>query len=142
MWSVEKINQFIADKVEENLYLDYKASDALGKSDSKKNEISKDVSAFANSDGGVIIYGIKEFRKDTNFLPEKIDPVKRDEFSKETLEQIINTRISPTIHGIIITPTSPTIRYLAIACDETVPNRLYMTYADISGYIRAFRIDL
>jgi len=38
--------------------------------------------------------------------------------------------------------TSPTIRYLAIACDETVPNRLYMTYADISGYIRAFRIDL
>ncbi|HSH64344.1 MAG TPA: ATP-binding protein [Bacteroidia bacterium] len=102
MWTEEKLNQYITDKIEENLHLDYKAADALSSSEGKKNEISKDISAFANSDGGTIIYGIKEFQSDQNYLPEKIDPVRRNIFSKETLEQIINSRISPRIHGIVI----------------------------------------
>ena len=57
---IEDINNFISNKIEENLNLDYKASDALQRNDKKTNEISKDVSAFANSDVGLIIYGIKE----------------------------------------------------------------------------------
>lgn len=104
MWTLEKLNQHISDKVEESLYLDYKAADALSSTDGKKNEISKDVSAFANSDGGVIIYGVKEFQSGTKYLPEKVDSVLRSAFSKETLEQVVNSRISPRIHGIIITP--------------------------------------
>ena len=72
----------------------------------KKNEIAKDVSAFANSDGGTIIYGIREYQFETRHLPEKIDPIDRISFSKETLEQIINSRISPRIHEIVITPVS------------------------------------
>lgn len=106
MWTLEKINQFIEEKIEENLYLDYKAADSLGSSDGKKNEIAKDVSAFANSDGGTIIYGVREYQSGTQYLPEKIDPLNRTLFSKETLEQIINSRISPRIHGIIITPVT------------------------------------
>jgi len=104
MWTIEKVYQHIKDKVEENLYLDYKAADSLANSDGKKNEIAKDVSAFANSDGGTILYGVKEFNEGPKFLPEEIDPIDRDQFSKETLEQIINSRISPRIQGIIITP--------------------------------------
>lgn len=104
MWTLEKVNQLITENIEENLHLDYKAADSLGSSDGKKNEISKDVSAFANSDGGTIIYGIREHQLGTRYLPEKIDPINRISFSKETLEQIINSRISPRIHGITITP--------------------------------------
>lgn len=104
MWTLDKLEQHITEEIEESLYLDYKAADSLVKSDSKKNEIAKDVSAFANSDGGIIIYGVKEFQSGSTFLPEKIDPVDRGKFSKETLEQIINTRISPRIHGVVITP--------------------------------------
>ena len=59
---IEDINNFISNKIEENLNLDYKASDALQRNDKKTNEISKDVSAFANSDGGLIIYGIKDIK--------------------------------------------------------------------------------
>lgn len=104
MWTLQKLQNYIDEKVEENIHLDYKAADALLKTEGKKKEISKDVSAFANSDGGTIIYGVKEFQQGAKFLPEQIDPVKRNDFSKETLEQIINSNISPKVTGIIITP--------------------------------------
>lgn len=104
MWTLETLQKHITDQIEESLYLDYKAAGSLSKEDKKKTEISKDISAFANSDGGVIIYGMKEFQKDTKYLPESIDPIDRNYFSKETLEDIINSRISPRIHGIVITP--------------------------------------
>lgn len=105
IWSEEELKNMINGQVEENLHLDYKAADSLGKSDGKKKEISKDVSAFANSDGGVIIYGIKEYDDPTKrHLPENIDPINRVEFTKEWLEQIINSNIYPRINGVIIYP--------------------------------------
>lgn len=104
-WDLASIQSYITNQVEENLNLDYKAADALQKTDGKKKEISKDVSAMANSAGGVIIYGIKEFSQSVKeHLPEKIDPVKRLDISKEWLEQVINSNIQPKIEGIIITP--------------------------------------
>ena len=105
-WTHETLKQYIDDEIEENLNLDYKAAAALGKSDSKKREITKDVSAMANSDGGLIIYGIMEYQDpNRKHLPEKIDPIDRTQFSKEWLEQIINT-ISPRIDGVVIYPVS------------------------------------
>lgn len=106
MWTSQKLQEYIDNQVEESIYLDYKAAGSLSKEDKKKTEISINVSAFANSDGGIIIYGIKEFQKETKFLPESIDPIDRTYFSKEALEEIINSRISPRIHGIIITPVT------------------------------------
>jgi len=105
MWNLEKIQQYIDDGIEENIHLDYKGAGSISKKKDKKTEISKDVSAFANSDGGVIIYGVKEFDDlKKNHLPEMIDPIDGKEYSKEWLEQIINSTISPKIHNIIITP--------------------------------------
>lgn len=105
MWTLEKIEQHIADGIEENLHLDYKGAGSISKTDSRKKEISKDVSAFANSDGGVVIYGVREFDDaQRKHLPEKIEPIDGIEFSKEWLEQVINSSISPRINGIKITP--------------------------------------
>jgi hypothetical protein len=105
MWSLDKINQFIRDGIEENIHLDYKGSGSISKTPDKKKEISKDVSAFANSDGGTIIYGVREFDEiGKTHLPEKIDPIDANEYSKEWLEQIISSTISPTIQNIIIIP--------------------------------------
>ncbi|GAA4072288.1 hypothetical protein GCM10022389_17010 [Flavobacterium cheonanense] len=98
---LNKVNSFIENKIEENLNLDYKASGSLQRNDAKTNEISKDVSAFANSDGGIIIYGIKEDQINRH-LPESIDPINRNEISKEWLEQIIQSKIRPRINGIVI----------------------------------------
>jgi len=105
MWDLKKIENLIATGVEENLNLDYKAAGALANSDGKKVEISKDVSSFANSAGGVIIYGIEEFNdRAKKHLPEKITPIERTAFTKEWLEQVINTNISPKISGLKIHP--------------------------------------
>lgn len=102
---INELTNFIINGIEENLTLDYKAAEALQNTDSKRKEIGKDVSAMANSAGGIIIYGIKEFdEKDKSHLPERITPINRKEFSKEQLEQIINSNISPKIEGIIIYP--------------------------------------
>jgi hypothetical protein len=106
MWNRERIEQLIRDNVEERLALEYKAAEALGKSDAKKAEIVRDVSAFANSSGGVLIYGIAEFQqREHRHRPEKIDPVNREEYSKEWLEQIIQS-IQPRIDGIVIDPVT------------------------------------
>lgn len=103
--SLLDIQMMIKDRVEENLHLDYKSSGALQNTDGKKSEIAKDVSAMANSDGGVLIYGIAEFSQpDKKHFPEKITPIKRTEFSKEQLENIIISNISPKIEGLVIFP--------------------------------------
>lgn len=102
-WTLADIQQLISDGIEEDRGLEYKGAEALGKSDPKKNEISKDVSSFANANGGIIIYGVREFdEKEKQHKPEKIDPIKRTEFSKEWLEQIINNKIQPKIQGVEI----------------------------------------
>jgi len=106
MWHLDRLGQLIRDNVEESLSLEYKAGDALGKSDAKKAEIVKDVSAVANSSGGVLIYGIAEFQqRESRHRPEKIDPVNRQEYSKEWLEQIIQS-IQPRIEGVVIEPVN------------------------------------
>ena len=56
-WAEADILAMMKDQVQEHLMLDYKAADALGIADGKKSEIAKDVSAFANSAGGTLIYG-------------------------------------------------------------------------------------
>lgn len=103
--SEQDLKDLIDQQIEENIHLDYKASGSLAKSEGKKKEITKDVSAFANSDGGTIIYGIKEYDElDKNHLPESITPIIRKDYSKEWLEQVINSGIQPKIPGITIIP--------------------------------------
>jgi hypothetical protein len=58
--TVDDLEKLIAGAVEESLTLDYKASDALGTDDRKRNELCKDVTSFANAAGGQIVYGIVE----------------------------------------------------------------------------------
>jgi len=101
-WNETRLRSYIDDRVEESLTLDYKAAESLGSSDGKKKEITKDVSAMANSAGGLIIYGIREYKDPTKeHLAELLDPVDRTQFSKEWLEQIINN-IRPKIENLII----------------------------------------
>src|SRR5437773_2384506 len=99
LWDEHDILALITDQVQESLTLDYKACDSLARTDVKKNEVSKDVSAFANSAGGVIVYGVLE---DKHF-PTKIDVgYNPNDISKEWLEQVINSNIQRRIDGIII----------------------------------------
>ncbi len=105
-WNQSTIQGYIDNLTEESLTLEYKGSEALGKTDVKKKEITKDISAMANSAGGVILYGVKEYDEPAKrHLPEKIAGVNRNEFSKEWIEQVINN-IRPRVDGVIIHPVN------------------------------------
>ena len=95
--NINDLQALITNEVQESIHLDYKDSRALNKS--KRHEIAKDVSAFANSDGGVIIYGITE----DQHLPKQLDEgVDHSVFSREWLEEVIGSNVNPTIDDIII----------------------------------------
>jgi hypothetical protein len=90
----------IENEVEESINIDFKAGDALSKIDAKKKEISKDISAFANSNGGIIIYGLNE----RNHKAHSFSFIDGNEFTKEWLEQIISSTIQRNIPDLKIFP--------------------------------------
>jgi hypothetical protein len=95
------LESLISEEAQESLQLEFKSSPALGRSSEQRAELGKDVSAFANSAGGTIIYGIVEKDHVAKSIDKGIDP---NEISKEWVEQVINSTISKRIEGIIITP--------------------------------------
>ena len=100
----EYLTQLIADQIEESSTLEYKAADSLGRSDGKKREITKDVSALANAAGGILIYGIREHGDaERSHLPDVLDSVDQSTFSKEWLDQIVSL-IQPRVDGLRIIP--------------------------------------
>jgi len=99
LWDEVDIKSLIANGVQESLTLDYKRCDSLQKSEGKKREISKDVSAFANSAGGTIVYGVEEDKHLPTGIDMGYDP---HDISKEWLEQVINSTIERRIDSIQI----------------------------------------
>src|SRR5687768_14787621 len=89
-WTESRLQNLINGEIEESLTLEYKSAEALDRNETKKKEITKDVSAMANSAGGILIYGIREFdQENRRHLPERITPVDRRAFPREWVEQII-----------------------------------------------------
>ena len=104
-WNQARLQRYIDEGIEESLTLDYKAGDALAKRNGRSKEVAKDVSAMANSAGGIIIYGIAEHPMlELQHRPAMLSPVNRRDCSRETLEQIISSNIQPRISGIKIYP--------------------------------------
>jgi len=99
-YTIEDIQGLIFNEVEENIHLDFKDAQSIDKSDGKKKELSKDVSAFANSDGGIIIYGLKEI----NHKASIVSYVDGNIYTKEWLEQVINSTIQRKIKDLKIIP--------------------------------------
>jgi hypothetical protein len=99
-YTINDIESLIVNEVEESIYLEFKEAAALDKNDKKKVDISKDIASFANSDGGIIIYGIKE----ENHKASSLSFVDGNIYTKEWLEQVINSSIQRRIPSIMIYP--------------------------------------
>jgi hypothetical protein len=91
--------RLVANGTQESLNLEYKRSNALGRESKQRNEICKDVSAFANSAGGQLVYGIEE--RDRH--PVRVDEgIGSAEITREWLEQVIDSGVQPRIEGLHI----------------------------------------
>lgn len=87
------LKNLIENKIKESLTLEYKSE--LGEND----EIAKDISAFANTLGGTIIYGIHE----DDGIPTSFSFIKSNGI-KERIESVILSHAQPKIEGCKITP--------------------------------------
>jgi Putative DNA-binding domain len=99
----EDIDALVSNSVSESRTLEYKES-LPGNSDGEKYEFLADVSSFANSSGGDILYGVREKRdqgKPTG-IPEAADGLSVTTLDSEIrrLENIIRDGIAPRISNI------------------------------------------
>ncbi|MEK6890913.1 MAG: ATP-binding protein [Nanoarchaeota archaeon] len=90
------LNNLIINKISEDTRLEYKRP--IFSQKDFKEELIKDISAMANSDGGTIIYGINE----DNHFPQEIVWIEKDEGYKEKIEQIANSKIFRKIERLIV----------------------------------------
>jgi Putative DNA-binding domain len=98
-WSEADLQRLADDKVGETLQLEFKACGALSKNPEGKAEVGKDVSAIANAAGGTIIYGIVEKNRVADSIDVGFDP---NVYTKEWLEQVIDSNVQPRIEGLRI----------------------------------------
>lgn len=101
--------------VKESLQLEYKASDAVDKkNDAKKIEMARDVSAFANADGGQIVYGMTEDDHEPADLDQGVDAKTYPEI---WFEQVLQQHITPAIPGLRIRHVPLSATNVAVVID-------------------------
>jgi hypothetical protein len=104
--------------IQESLTLEYKASGAADKTPSKKEEIAKDASAFANAAGGQIVYGMTEQDNLPAGLDSGLDPA---QFPGLWFEQVIQQNVVPQIEGLRIQEVPLDSARTRIAVVVTIP---------------------
>ncbi|MFR9498393.1 MAG: ATP-binding protein [Rikenellaceae bacterium] len=112
-YSIDDIQSLIDNGVEESVHLEFKQAGALAKTNSVIKEIAKDVSAFANSDGGVIIYGVEE----SDHKASALSYVDGNDFTEEWLENVISSNIQRKIDGLEVIP---------LRVDEEISKSIYI----------------
>lgn len=100
-YTISDIQSLIDNAAEESIHLEFKSAPALSKADSVRGEISKDVAAFANSDGGIIVYGVSE---DNSHKATSLSFIDGTVYTKEWLEQTIQSNIQRAIDELKILP--------------------------------------
>ena len=121
-WTLEDIHAVLAGGEQENISLEYKSSLAIGDwSDRKRNELSKDLCAFANSAGGIIVIGVGEVAHKPAVLDDGVDTRIA---SKEAVESALAARISPRIENLTIkeipNPQAPFFSFFIIGIPRSM----------------------
>ena len=120
--SLDDVRALISDGTRESEVLEYKTA-SHPFSEAGKKEIAKDVSAMANSLGGVIIYGIATNHRDKT-LPEEIVPI--DLKNVETFDRVLNAQVRPPIHRIrkkLIPPDNPQVMVVEVLASDDPPHQ-------------------
>lgn len=120
--TLDDLQALIDDGTRESEVLEYKTATSPF-SESDKKEIAKDVTAMANSLGGLIIYGVSANPTDKT-LPQAIAPI--DKKNIETFDRVLNAQVRPPIRGLrkkLIPPTDPKVLVVEVPPSEDPPHQ-------------------
>ncbi|MBU0692335.1 ATP-binding protein [bacterium] len=97
------LQSLIDDGVSEGREVDYKLA-LHGNTDKDKKEFLADVSSFANTDGGYLIFGVKCKKENDSSIPESIEGVEvaNIDDEKQRLNSTAQSGIEPILHGLQI----------------------------------------
>lgn len=100
----ERLIEFIALDADEGAQLDFKSNLSGGViSDPAKKEFLKDITAFANSVGGLLVLGVHEPREGMTATDRLVGVNDGIEVARQ-LEAVARTSIDPPIPGILVQP--------------------------------------
>ena len=99
---VIEINNLIVEKMQESLYLEFKNSKAITRQNDAKKELVKDVTGFANADGGRIVYGIGETKENGIVTAGALAPLTSEDINKDWVAAVIRDNTSPRFHNFDI----------------------------------------
>jgi hypothetical protein len=90
----------------ESIRLEFKASALLAQPpDRIIKQLAEEVSAFANTEGGTIVIGIKESKSGKKSVASEVDEgTDPAEMLPERLEQLVASNISPPVPGLVVRP--------------------------------------
>lgn len=114
------VRNLIDTREPESIRLDYKEKLNLDK-DSDRKELAKDVSSFANEQGGMVLYGVPEAREDDLPRPKPLAEcgMELDAGLPGRVEDILLSTLQPPFHAL-------TIRVVDI--EELRPKQLLLVY--------------
>jgi hypothetical protein len=119
--SVEDVQALIDNSVHESEVLEYKTASAAF-DDKGRREVAKDVSAMANSLGGVIIYGVAT-DSTLKSKPVRIEDVDPKCFA--ALDQVVNSQVRPPVafRKKLIPPDEPRLMIVDVPASEDPPHQ-------------------
>lgn len=98
-WNEQAVRAYIGR--EESLLLEFKSGRLLeGREEHFADDLSKVVSAFANTEGGILILGMAEEKRGKNRIATALDGVPGGDWSSHRIQQILASNIHPLLTGI------------------------------------------
>lgn len=127
--AVTDLRRLVQDRTQENIYLEFKMKADRRKPDldeSDSRQFSRALSGFANSDGGVLIWGVETDREERAVALKAISDVAG--FESRLKKSMLNA-VQPMVDGVLITTivddADPTAGYIKclVPRSEKTPHR-------------------
>lgn len=116
----QKIHSWVHTKTPESIFLDYK-KELFFETQKQKIELGKDISSFANTKGGCLLYGIDEDRQSIDSAP-----IPKKDYGMEPINrQLIDIE---NILGSIISPALPELRIRQISLEHDISKIVYLIW--------------
>jgi predicted HTH transcriptional regulator len=98
--NADLVKHFIQVRQQEHLQLEFKTvRDAEMRSSDDRRNLAKSLSGFANSSGGVVIWGVKARGGGEQYIVES-SPILRVQDFAMRLDELIGQAVSPAVEGV------------------------------------------